>query len=117
VPRRGAVVLPLVALVVAAQIAVPAWGLFKEPARFGWQMYAGNNAGNSTAIELTLVYASGERRSPSLRALDLMGHYRGEVAYERHIPPFLCARDPGLRLVVVETERSSVHRRHRCSTA
>jgi hypothetical protein len=113
VPRRGAAVLSLVALIVAAQIAVPAWGLFNKPARFGWQMYAGSNR----AARVTLVYASGERRSLNVRDLKIVPNFRVEVAYEEHVPARLCAADPELRLVVVERERPSVHRRHRCSTA
>ena len=99
-----------IALVVAAMVLVPAWGLFHKPARFGWQMFASA----ARVPEFTLVDPSG-RRDP-VRPADFIANRRPEVRYDRELPPLLCERFPEARYVLVTGDSPELEVKYQCGS-
>jgi hypothetical protein len=98
-----------VVLVIAVQLLVPAWGLFRETPRFGWQMYAGG----WSMPEFTMIGSGGTRRV--VQSSDFVANERPEVRYEHHLPPLLCDRFPDTRYVLVRSESPPLRGRYSCS--
>ena len=105
----GRLTLAGVALVVAAQLLIPAWGLFRDEARFGWQMYNGA----PRPPEFVLVNFDGRRER--IESSDFIANQRAEVRYKEHLPSFLCERFPSARYVVAMRESPALRERVRCS--
>ena len=84
--RRWYVVL---AVIVAAQIAVPTIAALQPPpTRLGWQMYSG--VGDLPSISLTRADGSG--LGVSLH--DVIAKGRPELDWNTYLPPYLCAQHP-----------------------
>jgi hypothetical protein len=97
-----------VVLVVAAQVLIPAWGLFRDESRFGWQMYNGG----PRPPEFVLVNTDGSREQ--IDSSDFIANRRAEVKYEEHLPSFLCERFPDARYVLATRDSPALRERLRC---
>ena len=72
----------------AGQLLIPLTQMPRaKPARFAWQMFSGTRA----PIQIKLKTDAGTKE---IDAKEMVGNWRGDLSFEKHLPPFLCRRFP-----------------------
>lgn len=85
----------VLALVIAAQIVVPAMALTHPPSRFGFQMYSGLGG-------TEVVVRDAEGRLLKVDRSLLAASLRPDLPYSRTLPEYLCSRIPEAKTVTVK---------------
>lgn len=58
-----------------------------RPARFAWQMFSGSRA----PIKIRIRTATDVK---DVDVTNMVGNWRSDLSFEKHLPPFLCRRFP-----------------------
>jgi len=72
----------------AGQLLIPLTQMARpKPARFAWQMFSGSRA----PIRISLRTDAGTK---DIDVMEMIGNWRADVNFDKHLPPFLCKRFP-----------------------
>ena len=103
-PRRVFFVLFL-----AVQILLPLTQVLgPKPARFAWQMFSGTIA----PLQIKLKTDSGVK---DVDVSNMVGNWRGDLNFEKHLPPFVCRRFPESSSVLLYYVESDTPKEFPCT--